>query len=155
MSGINLIPDPNQRALLENAVDSTFQTLKRAFVVYVQAQVATISTNATYSQFGPHDQNQFNPAVNPQAQTIYGTIMYGNQQPWQFIEPSNRTNYDQNKLKNDFGTIRIKVDVAGYQLMIGCKTVVLDGFNFKLTSSARPHGLFSPQRYTFFLEVVD
>lgn len=145
------------KAVLEGIVDNVFDTFKRPFTLYIEAQTETanISTSPAYSRFGQHDQNVFNPAVNPQAFVISGTILYGNNQPYDFIEPSNRTNYEQLKLRNSFGGVRIKVDATGYALMQGVKLVNLDGFNFKLDGNARPHGLFTPQRYTFHLTKVD
>lgn len=155
MAGNNLIPDPNQRTALENAVDSVWQTLKRPFTVYTEAQVAYISTSSTYSRFGQRDQNVSAPQVNPQAQTIYGTIMYGAKQQWDPIAPENRSNYDQDKIRNSMGQVRIKVDATGYEIMKNCKKIQLDGFDFTITSNSRPHGLFTPQRYTFFLDKTD
>ena len=153
--GVNLISDPAMRANLESLLDSVFQTLKRAFTVYIKAQTAMISTSPAYTQFGQHDQNVFNPAVNPQATVLEGLIQYGTQQPWEYIAPENRTNYMQDKLRNSMGKIRIKVDITGYQIMAQCKEMNVDGFNFKLSSTARPHGLFQPERYTFFLDSLD
>lgn len=155
MSGVNLIPSQAQRDNLENLVDSVWQTFKRAFQLFVEAQTASIITDPNFSRFGQRDQNVFNPAVTPQYTTVMGTILYGNKQPWEYIAPENRTNYMQDKIRNSDGIVRIKVDADGYALMQDCKLVVLDGFNFKLNSTARPHGLFSPLRYTFTLEGTD
>jgi hypothetical protein len=147
--------DPAYQSTLEGLVNQVFDQMKRPFTLYVEAQVANISTNPNYSRFGQHDQNVFNPAVNPQATVVYGTILYANQQPWEMVAPENRTNYQQDKLRESFGQVRIKVDASGYALMQNVKLVNLDGFNFKPVGNARPHGVFSPQRYTFYLIKVD
>lgn len=146
---------PSAKAILENAAQQVFDTYKRPFTLYIEAATANISTNPNYSRFGQHDQNVFNPAVNPQAFVVSGTIYYPNQQPWDYVEPQSRTNYQQDKLRESFGQVRIKVDPSGYALMQGVKLVNLDGFNFKLVQNARPHGMFTPQRYTFYLVKVD
>ena len=151
----SLISSISLQSALESAVNNVFLTFMRPFTVYIEAQKAYLSTNPNMSRFGQHDQNVFHPPVTPQPTVVYGTILYGNQQPWEYIEPATRTNYDQNKLRNSFGTVRIKVDAAGYALMQNCKLIQLDGFEFKLESNARPHGLFTPQRYTFFLIKTD
>lgn len=141
---------------LEAAAQWVFDQFKRPFQLYIEAEIANISTNPNYSMFGQHDQNVFNPAVNPQVSTVMGTIYYPNQQPWDYVEPMSRTNYDQTKIRESFGQVRIKVDGSGYTLMQGVRLVNLDGFNFKLSSNARPHSMFGPPtRYTFYLTKVD
>jgi hypothetical protein len=148
--------DDSTKAVLEAAAEMTFQTFMRAFTVYIEGAVANVSTNPNYSRFGQHDQNVFNPAVNPQAFVISGTILYAGKQPWSYIEPQSRTAYQQDKLRESFGQVRIKVDGSGYALLSQCKLVNLDGFDFKLTSNARPHSMFGPPtRYTFLLDKVD
>ena len=144
------------KAVYEAAAQKTFDTFKRGFNLYIEGQTANISTNPAYSRFGQHDQNVFNPAVNPQAFIVSGTIFYPNQQPWDYVEPQSRTAYQQDKLRESFGQIRIKVDGSGYALMAQCKLINVDGFNFKLTTNARPHSVFGPPtRYTFYLVKVD
>lgn len=151
---MNLVGPITQAAVNQGAQD-VFDTFKRPFSLYIEAQVVTISTSPAYSRFGQHDQNVFNPQVNPQVYTVYGTILYGNNQPWEFIEPQARANFQQTKLRNSQGLVRIKVDESGYALMQNCKLANLDGFNFTMTSNARPHGMFGIQRYTFWLTKTD
>lgn len=150
----SLIPT-NSQSPYEAAIQNVFDTFKRAFTLYIEGQVAFVSSNPNYSRFGQHDQNVFNPAVNPQATTVYGTILYANGQPWEYIEPASRANYQQDKIRNSKGVVRIKVDGSGYALMVNCKRVNLDGFDFTMVSNARPHGVFLPARYTFNLVKVD
>lgn len=140
---------------LEAAAQWVFDNTKRPLTVYIEAAIANISTNPNYSRFGQHDQNVFNPAVNPQATVISGCLMYGNKQEWDYIEPQSRTNYEQLKLRESFGMLRLKVDPSGYALLTNCKLVNVDGFDFKVVQNAKPHGMFTPQRYTFFLQRVD
>lgn len=153
--GISLISDPATQSALELAISNVFTTFMRPFSLYVEAQKAYISTNPNDSRFGQHDQNTFHPTVTPQVYTVTGTIYYPNRQPWDYIAPENRSNYDQTKIRNQGGQVRIKVDGTGYALMQQVKLIQLDGFEFKLTSSARPHGVFTPQRWTLYLDKVD
>ncbi len=155
MLGYNLIPDPAYRAALEGAGMIPWNTYARTFTVYIDAQVANISTNPNYSRFGQHDQNVTVPAVTPQSFTVSGYILYANQQPWEYIAPENRNNYQQDKLRNSQGVVTLTVDPSGYVLLQNVKSMNVDGFNFMLNSNARPRGLFSPVRYTYTLQKVD
>lgn len=137
-------------------MQNVFDTYKRAVNVYIQAQTVTISTSPTFSRFGQADQNVFNPPVTPQVTQIYAVIRYKDEQDFSFIEPASRTNYSQEKLRNSFGEVRLKVDAIGYTLMSQCKLAVLDGFNFTLTSTPRPHSVIGdPMIYTFLLTKTD
>jgi hypothetical protein len=147
---------PSAKAILENAAQQVFDTFKRPFTLYIDAQQTSLSTSPNYSRFGQHDQNVFNPAVNPQKYVISGCLLYQNMQQYEFVEPQNRTNYQQDKLRNSFGILRLKVDGSGYSLLQGTKLINVDGFDFQLVSNARPHGMFdNPTRFTFTLIKVD
>src|ERR1044072_4544621 len=147
----SLISDA-ERASMEAALQSQFETFARPFQMFVEANVATISTSLTYSRFGQHDQNaaitEDNTAVTPQPYIVTGCIYYANKQPWIEIAPDGiNRDAQQLKIKESDGIVRIKVDATGQALLSQCKLVNLDGFNFQLNSNARPHGLLgSPTR---------
>lgn len=157
----SLITDA-QRAIYDAALQNQFETFARPFLMYVEANVANISTSLTYSRFGQHDQNaaitEDNTAVTSQVYTVTGCIYYANKQPWLEIAPDGdgfNRNAQQLKLRDSEGVVRIKVDATGYALMQGVKLVNLDGFDFQLDSTARPHGLLgSPTRWTYTLRKV-
>ena len=150
-----------QRAAYQAALDNLFDTFKRDLEIFVEAQTAVISTSPTYSRFGQHDQNAAitvdNTAVTPQSFIIQGCILYGAKQPWLEINPGGDSggNTQMLKIKNGDGTVRIKVEQDGYDLLYGCKLIKLDGFTFQLNSTPRPHGLVgAPTRWTFTAELV-
>ena len=151
----SLISD-TEKAAMNAAMVNQFDSFKRGFTLYIEAQNAVISTAPTYAGiFGQEDQNVFNPQVTPQSYLISGCILYGNKQPWEYVEPQTRANYQQLKLRESQGIVRLKVDQSGYSLMAQCKKCQLDGFDFTMTSTPRAHGLFSPQVYTFTLNKQD
>ncbi len=155
----SLIPDADA-VVYEAALVDQFDTFRRPFTIYVVANTAVISTSLTYSRFGQHDQNAAinaqNVAVTPQPTTIQGCILYGNKQPWEYIALGGRVQAQQNKIREADGVVRIKVKQDGYDLMIGCQRVLLDGYAFTMNSTPRPHGLLgSPTRWTFSLQVTE
>lgn len=145
-----------QKSEYDAALYSLFEAFRRPMTLYLEASRATISTSPTYSRFGDHSQmaaiTTDNPAVTPLSYTISGCILYGNKQPWDYVGAPGPV---QDKLRESFGTLRLKVDPTGYALLKDAKQVVVDGFNFQLVSSPRPHGLVTPTRYTFTLQKVD
>lgn len=149
-----------QKVYFDQWMDNQFDTFKRPFDIYIEAQTAVISTSPTFSRFGGHGQNAAitaaNPAVIPQFTTVEGCILYGNKQPWVYMNPdsaASKRDAQQLKIREANGIVRIKVAIDGYTIMQGCKLVRLDGFNFQLDSTVRPHGLIgAPTRWTYTLE---
>lgn len=128
-----------------------FDTFKRPFTVYLEAEKAIILTNPDYSRFGDNSQNNFNPPVNPTPTTVYGTILYGKEQKYPFLTAGGTDNAST-KIRVAEGRTRVKVDSDGYAILKNAKSFVIDEMSFKVVSTPRPHGLFTPMIYTFFLE---
>ena len=143
----SLISDTN-KADLQSTIMDVWDTFKRPIIIYKEPEKVIISTNPNYSRFGDNSQNQYNPPVTPQPITVYATILHEKRQRLTYIDAAN----SQIKVKNDEGQVRIKVDSTGYNVMVGAKNIELDGFQYRVNSSPRPHGLFTPSLWTFFLE---
>lgn len=149
-----------EKVSFDFAMQNLFDTFARPLLVYQEAQVVNISTSPTFSRFGQHDQNAAvnadNTAVTPQIFTITGCILYNNKQPWDYIAPvgGNDSNAQQDKLRNAFGLVRVKVDATGYGLLANAKLVRIDGFDFNPVATPRPHGLVgAPNRWTLTYQV--
>lgn len=89
----------------------------------------------------------------PQYKTIKARIDYGSP----MNEDALAANPIDNKLKVMIpeGVVRIKLDKDGYDYIIGAKRIDLDGKRFFIDSAVRPHGLFDPKFYTFFLKAAE
>lgn len=143
--------EQNEKDDMTAAMLDVFDTFKREITVYKEPERIIISSNPNYSRFGDNSQNQFNPPVTPIASTIYACILHEKNQRWVYVDP----NTSQIKVRSTEGKVRIKVDATGYEIMRGAKNITLDGFNYRTDSSPRPHGLFQPVLWTFFLERVE
>jgi hypothetical protein len=143
-----------EKVVIEDALHDAWETFKRPFLVYRDAEKILVATTPsyTYSRFGPTDQNVTEPVNVPQAVTIYGTILYEKKQYWEFFSPGSTGNI---KVKVAQGKVRVTVDEAGYQIFKDARQITIDGFEFRLNTTPRPHGLFAPKRYTFFLERIE
>ncbi len=144
----------------DQAMYSIFASFMRPFTIYVDAAVAVVNTNPNFAgMFGDASQQATGPTVTPmtpQSYLVSGCILYGNKQPWEFVEPGSRGNYQQNKVRESEGLCRIKTTPTGYNLLKQCEQVTVDGITFVNDSTPRPHGLVgAPSYYTFNLKVVD
>ncbi len=153
--------DDSQKSIFTDALYNVFETFKRPFSLYLDAKVAVVNTTPNFAgMFGDvGNQNATGPSstpVTPQIYLLSGCILYGQKQPWNYIELGSRGNYQQNKARESEGLCRVKVDLTGYALLRDAEQVVIDGFTFVNDSTPRPHGLVgSPNMYTFELRKVD
>ena len=149
-----------EKSSYSDALYGVFSTFMRPFSIYVDAKVAVVNTTPDFAgMFGDQSMNAVGPTttpVVPQSFIISGCILYDNKQPWEYIELGSRGNYQQNKVRESFGLVRVKVQPTGYNLMKDVEQIVLDGFTFVNDSTPRPHGLVgNPSYYTFSLQRVD
>jgi hypothetical protein len=142
----SLIDDAEKNAE-QTAMLDVFDTFKRPFVVYVEAEKVIINTNPNFSRFGNNAQNMTNPTVVPQPFTIYGVIKHKEDQQYEYVGADDV----QIKVKSAKGRCRIKVRIEDAQPLIRAKQFEIDGFQYKPDSTPRPHGLFTPALYTFYL----
>jgi hypothetical protein len=59
---------------------------------------------------------------------------------------------DQVNLRKEEGQVRIKLDPTGASYLFDAKRVTFDGEVFTIGTSKRPHGLFTPHFYDFWLQ---
>ncbi len=133
-----------------------FDTFARPFSLYIEAKTVNISTDPNWSPFGQHDQMVTNPEVTPQIYTVTGCILYAAKQGYDYSTPYDGSQASQLKLRLSDGSVRIKVESNGYNLLKEAKQVVLDGTTFNVDSAVRPHGIIgAPDRWSFSLTAVD
>jgi hypothetical protein len=139
-----------QKNALQSAINELHDTFARDIYIYKEAKSTVISTSPNYNAI--YQQN------TAQSQTIKRQVQSG--------KFSARITYDtdrnqenvtspeidsQLKIKMPDGYVRIKVDKNGYEYIKQSKRVEFDGRKFTIESDVRPHGLFEPTHYTFFL----
>ena len=148
----SLLSDSEKDAL-QNAFNDIHDTFARPIYYFKEAKTVVLNTSPSYNPIYGQTTNQ-----SPQQRTIKNVVQSG-----QF---SARITYDtdraesyvtspeidsQLKLRLPDGYVRIKVDASGNDIIQKTKRVDFDGRRFSVESDVRPHGLFKPTYYTFFL----
>ena len=139
-----------QKAALQSAFDDVHDTFARDIYIFKEAKKIVISTDPNYNPI--YDKNSsLSKTVTKevQKQTFQARVMYNTDRAEPYISAPEIDS--QLKLKIPDGTVRIKIDQAGYNYIKGSKRIELDGRRFTIESDVRPHGLFEPTYYTFFL----
>jgi hypothetical protein len=149
----NLISDA-ERDYLESLMDDVHDTFKREIVIFKDAKRVVISTDVNYNFLYNNVSGNFNQTIKqtPQKQTFYARILYGKKQVEQEIDGSVDS---QTNLSLPVGHVRIKLNQDGYDYIKEAKRVEFDGKIFKIDTADRPHGLFRPRYYTFYLKPTE
>lgn len=126
-------------------------TFARPITIFKTAQQVVISTNPAHNflfQDAPMNdivQNVIQSGVFP------ARILYGKREDLtQFAGANNQ----QPVIRLKEGEARIKLDPTGAAFLQGVDRVTFDNTIFDLTTSQRPHGLFDPNFYTFYLKKI-
>lgn len=142
-----------EKAGLVNDFQSVVATFLRPLTVYQEATKTVIVSNPNYNPYQSYNQNNTQVLNTPNSTVISGRILYDKNQEWSFVKPFMGRGADEGQLKvKDQVTrsCRLKVDYSGYMLLQNAKKVEIDGYLFDPESIPRPHGLFTPDYYTFY-----
>lgn len=142
-----------EKAALVNDFQSVVQTFLRPLTIYQEATKTVIVSNPNYNPYQSYNQNNTQVLNTPNPIVISGRILYDKNQEWSFVKPFAGRGAGEGSLKVKDQTtrsVRVKVDYSGYMLLKDAKQYEIDGYLFANESIARPHGLFTPDSYTFY-----
>jgi hypothetical protein len=149
----NLISDSDKQAL-QNAFNDVHDTFARPIYYFKEAKTVVLSTNPSYNPI--YQQNSFQKSTVKkvtQSGSFSARIKYDTDKSEGTV--SSHEIDSQLKLRVPDGYVRIKVDEDGYNYLKTTKRLDFDGRRFSVESDVRPHGLFKPSFYTFFLLPID
>lgn len=147
----SLLSDCN-KAALQNVFYDIHDTFARPIVAFKTVTRVTVSTNPNYNPF--YDA----PAVNDVTQNItqsgifYARIKYNAEEELNLIQGGPPS---QVIAAEEDGVVRLKVDVTGAAYFFDTERVTFDDELFEVVTSKRPHGLFTPNFYTFYLKKLN
>ena len=145
---MSLLTD-QEKAQLQLELQSGVATFFRALTVYQEANRTVIVTDPNYNPYtSTNNQNSLDVQFTPVATIISGAVLWDKVQEWPFLTPGVGAEIkikDQTKQ-----AVRIKTDASGWALLSTSKQVEVDGTLLSRTTNPRPHGLFTPDRYTFY-----
>lgn len=146
----SLISDA-QKDILGSQFFSVHDTFARPIAIYKNAKQTIISTKQTNNYM--FENAPTNDVVqNVQVSGIFmARILYDKEEMLKQFSSANLGPDSQVNLLREDGGVRIQVDYTGAQYLFGAQLVTFDGEIFNINSTQRPHGLFAPKFYTFYL----
>lgn len=144
---------------VKNVLEHQFQlihdTFARPIIIYRQAEKIIISSSTANNQFFQGTNVPFNDQVQNVAVSgqFNARILYSKKEEQAMFEPFGirKLGGDQINMLREAGDVRIKLDITGASYLFDAKRVTFDGEVFTIRSSKRPHGLFTPYYYDFYL----
>jgi hypothetical protein len=142
----------NQKTNIKSIIDQIHDTFSREITVFKIGQRTVISSSANYNAL--YRQQSSNTETTEVSQTFQARIKYVEMSET-FLQDSQSNSSGQDKIILPAGTVKIKVNLEGYEYVREAKRVELDGRRFSIKSDGKPLGMFRPQYYEFILIPMD
>lgn len=150
---MSLISDGDKN-YLDSIMGQIHDTFKKLMYAHQDGELTIISHNENYNSIYSNHQlgDGVNSIITPKKTQFYGRILHDNKQHLKGVDVGDENSI---KLRISDGQTRIKVDSIGKSIIEKAKKIEIDGFLYEIETSARAHGLFSHNFFTFYLKKVD
>jgi hypothetical protein len=147
----------NQKNNIKSIIDQIHDTFSREITVFKIGQRTAIASSPTYNSL--YRQQSANSLTTEVSQTFQARIKYVDMSE-ELLPNSNAggtkaSSSGQDKIILPTGTVKIKVNLEGFNYVKEAKRIELDGRRFSIKSDGKPLGMFGPQYYEFVLTPID
>lgn len=141
-----------QKAAYESVMQDMHDTFARSIFAYKESQKVIVSTDPNFNYLYNNVKGVSKIVRKSQFKSLLARVLY--------MDKQTEVNFDadvssQIKVSHDIGEVRIKLDADGYAYFKDAKRVEIDGRLFFKVTDVRPHGLFRPKFYTYYLRPTD
>jgi hypothetical protein len=150
---MDLIPQ-GDKDYLDSIMNDIHDTFKKLIYSHQDGELTVLTHDPQYSSIYSNHQlgDGINSEIEPIKEQFYGRILHDHKQ---YLKPVDVGDENSIKLKLSDGQTRIKVDADGKAIVLKSKKIEIDGVLYEIDTSARAHGLFSHNFFTFYLKKVD
>jgi hypothetical protein len=142
----------NQKKNIENVIDRIHDTFARTITVFKIGTRTVVASSNNYNYV--YKQQSANTSTTTVSQTFEARIKYVDMEEELLTDRGagqKGSRNAQDKIILPVGTVKIKVNLAGYNYIKEAKRIEFDGRRFSIKSDAKPLGMFGPQYYEFIL----
>lgn len=142
----------NQKKNIENVIDRIHDTFARTITVFKIGARTVVASSNNYNYV--YKQQSANTSTTTVSQTFEARIKYVDMEEELLTDRGSgqRGSHNaQDKIILPVGTVKIKVNLEGYNYIKEAKRIEFDGRRFSIKSDAKPLGMFGPQYYEFIL----
>lgn len=146
----SLIPDSDKNEIA-SVFDDIHDTFARDITVFQRENEIFVATNGTYNALYSRIKDQQSTRSKVTSTTVKGRILYQQEQK-EIGLPGARA---QVNVPMAEGSVRVKIDEAGYKLFAKASKIEIDGEVFRITSDPSKVGPFTVKFYTIYLRRAD
>ena len=146
----SLLSDP-EKTNIANVFDDMHDTFARDVVVFQRKNEIFVATNSTYNALYTRIKDQTTTREKVTSTTVKARIQYQQQQQ-EIDMPGTRA---QVNVPMGEGSVRVKIEKAGYDLFKKATNIEIDGEAFRIVTDASRVGPFIIKFYTLFLRRAD
>ena len=146
----SLIPDSDKDAI-GDVFDNIHDTFARSIIVFQRENEIFVATNGTYNALCSRIKNEQSTRAKVTKFTIQARILYRQEQKEMDL-PGSRA---QVNVPLSEGSVRVKIDAAGYALFTKATKIEIDGEVFRIISDPSKVGPFKVKFYTLYLRRAD
>jgi hypothetical protein len=142
----------NQKDNIEDVIYRIHDTFARTITVFKIGTRTVVASSNNYNYV--YKQQSANTQTTTVSQTFQARIKYVDMEEELLTDRASSqagNQNSQNKIILPVGTVKIKVNLQGYNYIKEAKRIEFDGRRFSIKSDAKPLGMFGPQYYEFIL----
>lgn len=148
----SLISD-SQKNTIKDIIDDIHETFARDIKVYEEGEKILIAAssqfNGIYGRTSSGSKTTKNVVVS---HTLNARIKYINAKEVGISDPEIKSQLGADLID---GSVRITVDLAGFDIMKKAKRCEFEGRKYTINSKGNPTGMFGPQYYQFYLAPLE
>lgn len=146
----SLIPDSDKNAI-GDVFDDIHDTFARDIIVFQRQNEIFVATNGTYNALYSRIKNEQSTRTKVTRSVIKARILYQQEQKEMDL-PGTKS---QVNVQMGEGSVRVKIDEAGYTLFTKASKIEIDGEVFRIVSDPSKVGPFKVKFYTLYLRRSD
>lgn len=133
-----------------NVFDDMHDTFARDINIFQRDNEIFVATNGTYNALYARIKNTPTTRAKVKKATVKARILYAQQQKEISLPGNSQVNVEMSE-----GSVRVKIDEAGYKLFTKATKIEIDGEVFRIVSDPAKAGPFTVKFYVLYLRRTD
>lgn len=133
-----------------NVFDDMHDTFARDINIFQRDNEIFVATNGTYNALYARIKNTPTTRAKVKKATVKARILYAQQQKEISLPGHSQVNVEMSE-----GSVRVKIDEAGYKLFTKATKIEIDGEVFRIVSDPAKAGPFTVKFYVLYLRRAD
>jgi len=140
----------SEKDAIGNVFDDMHDTFARDITVFQRENEIFVATNGTYNALYSRIKNAPTTRAKVTETKVKARILYAQNQKEISLPGNSQLNVEMSE-----GSVRVKIDEAGYKLFVKASKIEIDGEVFRIVSDPAKAGPFKVKFYVLYLRRAD